>query len=448
MSSDTDRFKFLGHALRGDGPFRPVVTLDQYGKARDTGQTYLIRYPREDDAKFARRNQVAFYESPLHRCSSRFVSHISKKAIAREISSQLMTAMADDIDLKGNSIDVFWQDFMLEAKARGSMLLLVDMPTDLGQSLQDQIRSRRAPYWTPIDPAKVKEYQVDESGRFSTITFRGTWYRSPEPKPCYWTFDTLGWRCVEDSKEETLLGQGEHPLGECPVLAFTETGDYPCFGSFAAIADLAKRLFNLDSELDEILRAQTFSILTMGLSEGTSAEQMMDVAQKVGETIGTNNMMLYTGSAPGFIAPPDGPAQVYMKRIESLEQRIRDIGLEVATPTQRESGIAMQRRFEVINAELAKFSERVEDLERRAWSLSAKWLQMDDSTPMIEWPRDFNVADVSEELDVLAQMQASAMPEEVIQAQQARVVATQFDGADEQTKSDLINAIQNRASSL
>ena len=29
---------------------------------------------------------------------------------------------------RGNSLDVFWQEFGLAAKARGSMLLLVDMP--------------------------------------------------------------------------------------------------------------------------------------------------------------------------------------------------------------------------------------------------------------------------------------------------------------------------------
>jgi hypothetical protein len=446
---ETKRFAFIGHALRGDGPFRPQVTYDSNAKPVNVGQTYLNRYPREADDKFARRNEVAFYESPLHRATSRFVSHITKRAVAREIPTPLLELMSQDIDLKGNAIDVFWQSFMVEAKARGSMLLLVDMPSQLGGSAAEQLQSRRAPYWTPIDPALVSGYERDETGKFATLTFSGTWYGGGEPKRCFWTFTKTGWNCVEDSRDKATLGEGEHPLGECPVLAFTETGDYPSFGSFSAIADLAKRLFNLDSELDEILRAQTFSLLTMGVAEGTSAEELVEVAKKVGETISTENMMVYTGSQPGFIAPPDGPARVYMDRITAIQQRIRDIGLEVATINERESGIAMQTRFELINAELTKFAERIEDLERRAWRLSVRWLGLsDESMPTIAWPRDFNVAEISDELDVLSRMSSSAMPEPVIRAQQKRIVDVQFDGADDSLIDELKASIDQRASAV
>ena len=62
--------------------------------------------------------------------------------------------------------------------------------------------------------------------------------------------------------------------------------------------------------------------------------------------------------------------------IDKLRDQIQEIGLNVATVNQQESGIAMQMRFQAINAELASFSARMEDLERRAWNLSRKWLGM------------------------------------------------------------------------
>lgn len=444
--SEIQRFTFIGHALRGDGPFRPKVTIDQSGDAIDVGVTYLIRYPRESEAKFARRNQVAFYSSPLHKACSRFVSHISGKAVQREIAGDLFTVMRDDIDGKGNDLDVFWQGFMIEAKARGSMLLLVDMPTEMSENRAEQIENRQAPYWTPIAPEKLQEYTLNESGKFASVSFHGMYYRpGHEPEKCVWTFTETNWKAEKAGDASTVFAEGDHNVGECPVLAFTESGDFPCFGAFAPIADLSKRLFNLESELDEILRAQTFSILTMQIPEGSTAEQMREAAKAAGETISTNNLMAHPGSTPQFIAPPDGPATVYMSRIKQIEERIDEIALQVATPNQRESGISMQMRFQVINAELARFSEAIEDLERRAWEISARWLDM-DGAPEPSWPRDFNISDVTQELEVLSEMQASAMPDAVIRQQQKRVISTQYDALDDETKNTLLGVVDEQAS--
>ncbi len=103
----------------------------------------------------------------------------------------------------------------------------------------------------------------------------------------------------------------------------------------------------------------------------------------------------------------------------------------------------MQMRFASINAELASFAERMEDLERRAWELSRQWLQMTQA-PSVEWPRDFNVADVEKELKILADMQASAMPVEVIAAQQKRIVSIQFAGAEQEDAAKITQAIDDR----
>ena len=135
------RFEFIGHALRGDGPFRPeVVEYAIDGSVTLSGRSYLTRYPRESDAKFARRNLVAFYDSPLDQACSRFIGYLSTKPPSRELPHDLYESMAEDIDGKGNSLDVFWQQFATEAKARGSMLLLVDMPAaSTARSLSEQI---------------------------------------------------------------------------------------------------------------------------------------------------------------------------------------------------------------------------------------------------------------------------------------------------------------------
>jgi FKBP-type peptidyl-prolyl cis-trans isomerase (trigger factor) len=85
----------------------------------------------------------------------------------------------------------------------------------------------------------------------------------------------------------------------------------------------------------------------------------------------------------------------------------------------------------------------MEDLERRAWDLSRRWLGF-TAAPSVQWPRDFNIADVEQELKILADMQTTAMPTEVVAAQQKRVVSVQFGGLEQEDQDRINGAIDER----
>lgn len=433
MTSPAQRFQFIAHALRGDGPFRPVVS----GEA--VGSTALVKYPRESDARFARRNEVAWFDVPLGEAASRFAGFLSSRTPVRRLGSELYQRVADDADGQGNAIDVFWHEFAVEASARGSMLLLVDMPGEVPPSVGQQVQARAVPYFTAIAPEAVTEYALGHDGRFDYVQFAGS-YELPGGKvvPAVWVFNRMGWQVLDVEGE--VLDAGDHPLGECPVLIFTERGAYPCFGRFAPIADLSRRLFNMHSELDEILRSQTFSLLTMQVPDTVTDEEKIAAARVAGQTIGTSNLMIHSGTTPAFIAPPEGPARVYLDRIKAMEHRIAELGLDVKGPNAQESGVALQQRFHALNAALATYAGRMEDLERRAWELARRWLGM-TTAPEVSWPRDFSVADVVAELDVLRQMQDAGMPEEVVGEQMRRIVGIQFAGLEQGRQDAVMGAI-------
>lgn len=439
----SSRFSYIGHALRGDGPFRPYVTYNGDGSVASVASSYLVRYPRESTEKYARRNELAVFASPLAQHTGRFCGYIAEKSPLRDVPHQLYKAMIENADGKGNSLDIFWQDFMLNAKARGSMLLLVDMPRALPATLAGQITNRAAPYLTAILPETVTEYALGEDGRFTKVTFSGTYTKpSGETIDCSWSFSTGAWSATDSNGVQ--LDAGTIPINVCPVLIFTEQGDFPCFGPFSPIADLSRDLFNATSELREILRAQTFSLLTMQVPEGTTNEQKIDSAKAIGVTIGTSNLMVHSGQTPAFIAPPGGPASTYLEYIRDLRSQIEEVGLAVASPNQQESGISMQMRFHSINAALARFTERMEDFERRMWELSSRWLNM-QAVPTISWPRDFDMADVEQELTILTEMNANAMPKRVIEEQQKRITSLQFVGAETETKDELLASIEEQS---
>lgn len=436
------RFAFIGHALAGDGPFRPSVTYDGSSRAISTGPSYLVRYPRESDEKYARRCELAWYASPLAQACSRFTGYINTRPVVRTFPHQLYEAMGADIDGKGNDLAAFWKRFEIDAKARGSMCLLVDMPATMAPSMAEQMEARVAPYWTAIKPESITDFAIGDNGKFEFAEFAGNYQREDGKRiDCTWHFDEQGWQAID--KDKKVIDAGEHGLSECPILIFTEGGDFPHFGPFAPIADLSKRLFNLDSELDEILRAQTFSLLTMQVPDGSTDEQKIAAARTVGQTIGTANLMVHSGSTPSFIAPDSGPATTYITRIDKLRDQINEIGLSVATINQQESGVAMQMRFASINAELVGFSSLMENLERRAWEISRQWLGM-TTAPTVQWPRDFNLADVESELRILTEMQGAAMPVEVVAEQSKRIASIQFAGIDQEQQDAISTAIDER----
>jgi hypothetical protein len=356
----------------------------------------------------------------------------------REINNPLLQKVVDDCDWRGNDVDVFWQQFSVEAKARGSMLLLVDMPKQVPYTLGEQMTSRSVPYFVMIAPERIMEYKLDDQGRLDIVAI-SDYDENNEPIWRVWTKDQW-WiqRPGALGGAGSILSEGAYSIGVNPVLLFTESGDFPYYGDFSQIADLSRRYFNCASERDEILRSQTFSLLTYQVPP----EQQGFDAASVAEAIGTHNMLIYQGTDPSFIAPDSGPAQVYGEVMQNIEDNIKRIAMTVEEPTAAESGVALTIRFQELNGALTSYARRMEDLERRAWDVVCRWLGVANQ-PKIEWSKSFELSDISTELSILQQMQLSGMPPEVIKQQQKTIVGLQYSNSDDAILNDMIDAIDN-----
>lgn len=411
MTIDSARFTFLGHALHGTGGFR---TGDQ-----------LIRYPRESDDKYLRRKEVAWYANPMMRACSRYVGYLGRKQVVRDTAdNELLQAFRDDANWKGDALDVVFKRFMLEAKARGCMLMLIDMPKKLPPNKSEQIQQRAFPYLVPIAPERVTDYQLNERGQLSSVSVKDT-AMDADGKPIHVirTWDEHGWR-VEYEGE--TLEQGPHLLGVCPIIAFSESGDFPSEGEFSPIADLAKRQYNMQSELDELLRGQTFSILAYHVP-GEAAH--LFEADQVAATVSTNNMLVHYGDRPGFISPESSPTEAYFKSLDMIAARIDEIGLDVQPPDAQESGIAMEIRFQLLNSSLTSYARTMEDFERRIWDLVCAWLNIANRV-QVSWPKDFSIADLTRELDVYERMSSNDAPASYRAAKLRQIVALDMSGAE------------------
>lgn len=393
---DPTPFQTIADALAGSGGF-------------STGD-YLVQYPRESDDKFERRKAIAWYANALRPACQRFAGYLTKRPPQRQVTQPALTALLDACNWQNDSLDVFWSQFMVDAKARGTMLLLVDMPPDGLET------DRTWPILSPIAPELMTAYAVNAQGALASVTFSDTLRFDDEDKAVSRVYDETGWRVLEGDE---VLAQGVHDLGVCPVLAFAESGAFPSRGEFATIADLSKRLYNLRSELDEILRAQTFSLLTYKVPADRYPLDLGAVAQ----TIGTHNLLQTFPEGAEFIAPPEGPARVYLDVIAQVEALIRQAALMVDIPNSnsQESGIALQLRFQALNSSLVGFARRMEDFERRMWELAGRWLGI-EAQAVVSWSKDYSIADLKTELEVAQNMAAIGAPPAYQQAKLRQLI--------------------------
>ena len=444
-NASTERFTFLAEALNGTGGFAPSVlhTVDAGGLSKPwavTSKCHLIPYPRENGLKFAARAATAVYENHLRAACERFCGYISKRAPLREgLENPLVKTIVQDADWANNHIDIFWHSFMIEAKARGSMLLLIELPAEQGDTMADTITRRLVPYLTAIEPERVTGFELNERKRFKWVKISACTMINGKETPVDRYWDAHEWRIMQG---ERVLETGTHPFGECPVLAFTESGAYPHIGNFAQIADISRRIYNATSERDEILRGQTFSVLAYQIpSERASAFSAADIAAN----IGVHNMLIHEGDTPAFIAPSDGPANVYAQAIESLQGSIRRISFAMdqgdRVSNAAESGVAIAIRFQGLNAALGTFAQHMQDLELRMWELISRYMAL-QAPPSVQWASDYAITDIERELTILAAMQATGFPAQALVEQRKRIAGQAFDSLDEEDLAEVLDAIE------
>jgi hypothetical protein len=159
--------------------------------------------------------------------------------------------------------------------------------------------------------------------------------------------------------------------------------------------------------LDEILRAQTFSLLTYKVPTDRFPLDLGAIAQ----SIGTHNLLQTFDAGAEFIAPPEGPARVYLEVIAQVEALIREAALIVNIPqsNSQESGVALQLRFQALNASLVHFARRMEDFERRMWELVGLWLGIEPNVS-VSWSQDFSLSDLKNEIEIAQNMAALNAP--------------------------------------
>lgn len=371
-------YKLLAAAYYGDGGF-------QDGE-------YLVKHWRESAEKFQSRVDLAYYLNYMAPCVNAHVDPIFKRKPMRNYAggiSAVWEQFAKDTDFAGTDLDTLMKRWALAAKLYGAAYVICDSSPTVAATIGEMLETKKRPYAYLLNPMRIKEIKVDNNGKIIYFSFLERDAASKRDFVRIFTDDE--WQLLDGSK---VVAYGKNNLGQVPVVRLTsrELSPFDMFptSEFISIAQAERSLYNKCSWLDDILRNQTFSILTYPTQK---AENL---------TIGTDNALAYPPDSrhvPSFIAPPAECAQILVQQIQQLQQEIYRMAVVVNVTGVRSqsSGIAKQWDFEETNQLLSSFSDNVGKAEEKLAGLFALWLgEKVDYTAAYQ--KDFAVSDVTTEL--------------------------------------------------
>lgn len=390
--------------LSGSG--RPSRSDKKAKEAPEDSPSYLIAYYGENALEYRDRVDNSVYTNVVEPIVNVTHAFLMETDASRKNLGPLRTKWLNHVTLSGDSMREFMDSVLLRAQLTGWCLILADTPEDVSANLAESMNKGAVPFLSAYWPQQVLDYDTDRSGKITGLKL-STWHELErksmlEPKRLaeritIWTATTWErWEIVDDDEDkdpsrepppvvggrrvQVLMprtdgkrkinehkGPVPHKFGRVPGVVCRwakPPNDDPVKGhpQIATIAQIARKLYNLESERDDQLRKQTFGVLVVptATKEGNDEQNgQLD--------IGTGNYFEEPWGALGltrYIAPPGTPLEAYDRTIERKTlDAYRTAAIDPGLSRQAETAEARKIRFRQTNALLAAVAARLDRAE-------------------------------------------------------------------------------------
>ena len=367
--------------------------LDAYtGQGGFATGWYLVRHLRESDEKFYKRQLLAVYPNYVRKIVDVYMGFLWKQSPNRETDA-IYAAFLTNADGSGTKLDSLLYVYQRLAIILGTVYVIVDKPQQQGPTRADQ----QYPFLALRLKSQLVHEEKDGSGAWTMVRF----VEVVNKVTLYRTFTKDGWEVSKKSDGTDVIESGAYNLGRVPVVRLhsanpvnpTDTNSQ----SFVYdLAGLNWDIYNMRSELRDLFRAQTFSILTLPVVDDSERERLKDL------TIGADNALTFNpngGGKPSFVAPPSDPITLYREQIaDTVEAIYKVASLEFVGGVQL-SGTALSFQFQNCNSNLFGMAEMCETAECEIAQLVYAW-QDSEFDGNISYPSDFNLSDLKQSLDI------------------------------------------------
>jgi hypothetical protein len=448
----------LGHVREGVGGFldgaylraHPREWLDHTVISQDPTTGISVARtnprPRQPSPKLIARRALARYENVASAILQAKKAVLFRDAPSRRVgdgNSQTPSPIEqwwENVDGNGTHINdavPMWWDL---AATFGHVVLYFYQPTIEGALTAADDAMPYVRVYTPLD---VLNWLTDDDGCITSIKVM-----EAKTPTTYEQMTTTYQVRVIDEDQSTVYdyksGKAEgasvpHGLGRLPVVFL-----YGKRRSF--LADVGESvlgdpknyidLYNLTSEVRELLRAQTFSLINVPLGTGDGAQSVEEAQTMMGKQTGSMNVLFSAQQAAILTGDPSN-VESYHAEIERLKRDVyRETGVQWQTDTKdAEAQGSLEIKREEMNTRIAMYADECQRTEyelidcfyRAKFGADRSEQKQQDDKVTVHYPDRFTVTNAD---DVVKQTQAAmalGFPPEVMKELRKKVLRELID---------------------
>jgi hypothetical protein len=413
-----DIYEGTGGFLNPERPYlvpHPREWLDHSVKTSE-GAMVPNENPVKPSPKLVMRRKLARYENIAEAILGTVVGALFLQSPTRTFGpnkdNKKISAFWATCDGKGTDMTTFARESWLVAGVFGHTPTLMEKPSGIALTAADQ----KLPYLCRYTPLDVLDWLEDDEQNLTAVKLAEIAPRAAfgdtataQQRIRVRIVDEDGWRLY--GPNGVLLrgaeGKGDHGFGELPfdVLYAKKRLLTPHIGkSVMGDPQLYIDLYNLVSEVRELLRNQTFAILNIPIGPEGSVESEM---QKTGNQSGTSTA-LFSSQPAAFISPGGENVQAYHEHMDRLVRMIYRLANAVWEGDSKDAESADSRKIKRAEQEHVLKSQA---LELQRWERKLTHLayiaiygdkaeaQMEQDQVTIKYPDTFSPPDME---DVIA----------------------------------------------
>ncbi len=451
----------LAHVREGAGGFLDGTYLVAHPRE---WQDHEAANPRKPSKKLKARRALASYENIAASIIEAKKSALFHDEVRRRVGDADKATTSDleqwweDVDGAGTHIDDFMSDAWDAAATFGHAIIYLDKPATTGPDESSEVTAADAdrPYLRVYTPLDVYDWLKDDRGKLIAVKLMEAIQRTEFSQfPNSTQFQV---RMVSDTnwtlynQGGQFLQQGDHQLGMLPIVILyaQRRTMLPDIGhSVLDDPQLYIDLYNLTSEVRELLRNQTFSQLSVKLDKD---ESVIDAQKNLATVTGTESALFSHGGID-YISPSAENISAYHAEIERRLRtiyRVAALQWEADTKDAEAKGSLQLKRADM-NQRLSYYADELGRAEyaiaklyyRAQYGADVGETRFENDGVVIQYPESF---DLTPFIVVIEQAQAAlsiGMPSEVLKELRKALLPKLLPEIDEKTSTKLNTAIEN-----
>lgn len=357
--------------------------------------SYLTQFPRETDTAFKERKTRAHYKNFVRKLVNIYVGFLTQRDPTRQ-TDDLYSQFALNADGAGHHLDTVLVNFIRLTLITGTTYIIVDKPQGIAATMAEE----KLPYLSIRLRNQLINYKKNFVGQFEECTFSENYDAGyTQTGLRYRKFTKTTWEILDENMG--VIESGEHNLGRVPVITFHIAQPLKPCDHFSRtfindVADLALKLYRLDSNQMEVSNDTSFPLFTLPASSQEERESLRNGSV----VIGTKNALVYdptNGGKPSYVSPEAVTFEQNSKLIAETVEAIYTVANFEFFGSVHPSGEALSWHFMGANMSLGTIAEMCEQMETSIAQLVYLWFNR-EFTGSISYNKEFNLAAIKDSI--------------------------------------------------